>query len=198
MSDFFEKKQWDNYWSSHEKKEKIIDKIIGRMRTYFGDRYVSELKKIERFNGFILEVGSGSGYASRKISGENKVFTLDYSPSAGKFQTGEKMHIVADGFHVPLKSDQFDIVWNAGVLEHFEGPQGMLKEMIRVCKQGGTICVFVPSKLDLTGQLRLYGKEKLYLPSQLKGLLEEVGLKNTSTKVMLDLGGWIIRGKGTK
>ncbi len=51
-------------------------------------------------------------------------------------------------FELPLKNKQFDIVWNAGVLEHFdkEDQKKALLEMKRICKPGGTIITFNPSE----------------------------------------------------
>lgn len=50
-------------------------------------------------------------------------------------------------FAFPLKDKQFDVVWNVGVLEHFEqeDQKKALLEMKRIYKPAGIIITFNPS-----------------------------------------------------
>ena len=55
--------------------------------------------------------------------------------------------IQGDIFQLPLKKESIDVVFNAGVLEHFDFSQRCLalREMERVVRPGGSIIVAVPN-----------------------------------------------------
>lgn len=102
----------------------------------------------------VLEAGSGSGRISLKASEEGaSVYLLDNSPEAIDFskklflRKGRQSDITcASLFDMPYQSDSFDLVWNAGVIEHFTGDVQLsaLKEMVRVCKRGGFVITLNP------------------------------------------------------
>lgn len=102
----------------------------------------------------ILECGSGSGRVSLRMASRGaKITLLDKSPVAlgvalrlSRQQSVSVDLVQSDIFSMPFPDAQFDMVWNAGVLEHFEGAEQIkiLKEMKRVCKPGGDVVVIVP------------------------------------------------------
>lgn len=114
-------------------------------------------REIGRFKNLnILECGSGTGRVSLKLAANKaKVTLLDTSTSAinssrrlfrdhrcdGKFIEGSI-------FDLPFGNDAFDVVWNAGVLEHFLDKEQLiaLREMTRVCRKGGLIVTMNPYK----------------------------------------------------
>jgi SAM-dependent methyltransferase/ribosomal protein S18 acetylase RimI-like enzyme len=198
-SKFFDSGDWDRYWVDEIGEGSTIQKIVGRFRKHFGDEYVKQLRNLSSTTGGkILEVGCGTAYSSLKLAetGHN-VFAIDYSQMAKKFwNKGLATFLIADGFHIPYKSDSFGLVWNAGVLEHFSNPQEMLREMIRVCKPNGIVCVFVPYLLDFTAHLKLYGEENIFTKEKLKNELRE--LEYVGIKVLYKCGGMIICGWGRK
>jgi ubiquinone/menaquinone biosynthesis C-methylase UbiE len=55
--------------------------------------------------------------------------------------------ITGDLMQMNFAADSFDLVFNAGVLEHFEPDEraAALREMTRVTKPGGTVLVAVPN-----------------------------------------------------
>ena len=196
----YKKAEWDNYWDKHASKPRLIDRIIGLVRVYFDNNYLRNLRMVSALKGKILEVGCGTSITSIKMKNKaNIIYALDYSDKLKKYWEPDKVkYIIADGFDMPLKNDFFDLVWNAGVLEHFDNPKDMLKEMMRVCKKKGLICVFVPYIFDITAHLQLYGKETIYNRSMLKKLLIDAGLKNVGTKVLYSNIGMSILGYGVK
>jgi SAM-dependent methyltransferase/ribosomal protein S18 acetylase RimI-like enzyme len=196
---FFDSRDWDRYWADEMGEGSGAQKIVSRFRKHFDDEYVKQLRKLSSATDEkILEVGCGTGYSSHKLADiGNNVFALDYSPQAKNFWSKKLANfLVADGFHIPLKSNSFDLVWNAGVLEHFSNPQDMLREMIRVCKPNGTVCVFVPYIFDITAHLKLYGEENIFTKKKLKNELRE--LEDVGIKVLYKCGGMIICGWGRK
>ena len=199
MAKFFKTSEWDDYWDSSKEKPKGLKKLTNRFREYFGDQYIKTLKKIcSNHIGKILEVGCGTAYCSQKLTKiTTTCYAIDYSEKAKKFWVNDSVNfVIGDGFSLPYKSNVFDIVWNAGVLEHFTNPKDMLKEMTRVCKHGGIVCVFVPYIFDFTAHLRLYGEENIFTTNKLRHLLSE--LQNVKTKVLYSCGAMIICGWGQK
>ena len=56
---------------------------------------------------------------------------------------------LGDLFHIPIQDEQFDLVFNQGVMEHFrlakmDASLGV-KEMMRVLKKNGTLVILVPA-----------------------------------------------------
>jgi len=198
-SRFFDSGDWNRFWEAEVGGGSGIQKIVSKFRKHFDNEYVKRIITLKPSpNGKILEVGCGTAHCSHELGekGYNS-FALDYSPQA-KILWNRKVanFIIADGFHIPFKSDSFDLVWNAGVLEHFSDPQPMLKEMIRVCKPGGLVCIIVPYIFDVLAYLRVYGEEKIFTKKKLKELLND--LDEVGIKVLYTCGGMLISGWGRK
>ena len=106
-----------------------------------------------------VEVGCGSGVISAALGRMGaKTSLVDKSPKALDFARKhfEKNGITAE-FHLQDATDMkfpdgnFDVVWNAGVIEHFtdEGKIALIREMWRVVKPGGILLIMVPNKWDI-------------------------------------------------
>ena len=56
---------------------------------------------------------------------------------------------LGDLFHTPIKDNEFDVVFNQGVMEHFRlddlDASNGVKEMLRVLKNDGTLVILVPA-----------------------------------------------------
>lgn len=103
----------------------------------------------------MLEAGSGTGRISFRLKeGERgNVILLDVSKTAIKIskeffkergQVG--FFILGSIFKIPIRDNSIDIVWNAGVLEHFSDYERKLalKEMTRICRKNGLIITLNP------------------------------------------------------
>ncbi|MDD4899243.1 MAG: class I SAM-dependent methyltransferase, partial [Candidatus Omnitrophica bacterium] len=101
-----------------------------------------------------IEVGSGSGRISFRLERSGATaYLLDKSRQALSFskehfsrtKTPHKA-VCASIFNMPYPDNAFDVVWNAGVIEHFIGreQEDALKEMVRICKRGGIIITLNP------------------------------------------------------
>jgi 2-polyprenyl-3-methyl-5-hydroxy-6-metoxy-1,4-benzoquinol methylase len=139
---------WDNIWRKHKKLPKqyglsrLVFKILKR-----------EIDKIQGRS--ILEAGSGTGLSSFLLASKGaKVTLLDISPNAIKLGTelfsskGISAEFkCASVFEVPYGDNSFDVVWNAGVIEHFKEKEqdDMLREMIRICRRDGLIILLNPN-----------------------------------------------------
>lgn len=141
----------------------------------------------------VLECGAGSGRISVEMARRGaKVTTLDKSPASLQLirtlakKKGVSMAVVeGDVFTLPFADDAFDLVWSAGLLEHFsaEDQRKILVEMRRVCRHDGLVIGVVPYIEALylfakwwaekTGSWP-YGKETPM--KTMKPLFEEAGL----------------------
>ena len=199
MEKYFESSDWDRFWEDEGGESSALQKIISRFRIHFDNEYVRLITSLGTSkDGRILEVGCGTAYGTHRLGemGYN-AYALDYSPTAARFWDMKIANFaVADGFHLPFKSDSFDLVWNAGVMEHFSDAQPMLKEMIRVCKPGGVVCIIVPYVFDILAHMKVYGEEKIFTRKILKHELRE--LDDVGIKVLYTCAGMLIAGWGRK
>lgn len=192
---------WDDYW----KKMVLLD----TERTIENDLYYRLLKRLIDLprdrNLSILEVGCGSGIRTLALLKEFQLYALnatlvDFSSIAlafAKKNAGENFidanFVLADALRLPFSDESFDIIWNEGVNEHFNGEkrQHIFNEMARVCKGGGQVVVMVPNawslpyrlwKKVLEGQGRWqYGFEKAFSIIELKNKIEKAGLTPLKT-----------------
>ena len=120
-------------------------------------------------NGALLEAGSGFGLSSLLVGSKAHRTLLDLEPSAIEtarelFETAgqDATYIVGDLFDMPFPDDSFDIVFNAGVLEHFDesGRQAALKEMTRVMKPAGIALVAIPNHFSIPYRFSYEYKKK--------------------------------------
>ena len=139
---------WDSIWSDH-------------LRGSFDWDYLSEviLRVLEKEIGvikgnLILEAGSGSGRISMSLAMRSgNVALLDYSLVALKTSRGlfkknglDNASFQGDIRNMPVKNCSCDVVWNAGVLEHYtyEEQAEILKSLIDICKDGGVVITLNP------------------------------------------------------
>ena len=108
----------------------------------------------------VLEAGSGTGRISLKISqlkGANVILVdvsrriTKYSLELARRKGVSAEFIVASIFALPIKSECLDIIWSAGVLEHFSfvRQQSAISESMRCLKNLGKNIVIVPNKRAL-------------------------------------------------
>ena len=113
----------------------------------------------------LIEVGSGSGRISHKLGQLGaKVTLLDISNQA--IQEGKRLFqktqipcklIRGSLFEIPCKKSSYNVVWNAGVVEHYRDDELKLalKEMARISNGKGVVIVLAPCAGSL---LHTFGK----------------------------------------
>ncbi len=102
----------------------------------------------------IAEFGSGTGRISKAISESGgRTTLLDSLEDVLRRSKRQFAKNNIDGNFVvgafpdlPIKSGRFDVVWNAGVIEHFSGDmlKESLLEMARVCRDNGVVITINP------------------------------------------------------
>jgi len=152
----------NKYWSKVFEKEIKKDQQKNQdFSSYWWECYYSEIIEFVNFciskykNPHILEAGSGSGKASILLGKNLKRTLLDISTNAlkyakyiaKKFNAHNIEYVNGDLFALPLRDKTFDFTWNIGVIEHYKYEHSILilREMIRVTKQGGKIAIGVPN-----------------------------------------------------
>lgn len=106
---------------------------------------------------FILEGGSGPGYASSLLAAQNKVrlsvaADIDLAALREARRRDPTLPVVrADLYHLSFRSGAFDLVWNSSTMEHVRSPADALGEMRRVVKDGGYVFVGVPYRFGPLG-----------------------------------------------
>ncbi|MEM2001947.1 MAG: methyltransferase domain-containing protein [Candidatus Bathyarchaeia archaeon] len=129
------------------------------------------------------------------IYGGAKVTLLDYSNEALEFakmvaqelqKRGKQFEVtfIRDNLESLTLQEQFDIVTNEGVLEHwftFEERKNILSEMSRVTKPGGTVIIWVPNIHNPLYRrwIKKYAEvpERAFSVAELETLFTEVGLE---------------------
>ena len=133
-------------------------RVAARLREeeFFGEPMV---KKIEswldyRFGGKqVLVVGAGTGAEAESLS-RRGAFVAAMEPDltalailSQKIASGsatKKLTVAAVAEAIPFRDGAFDLVYCYSVLEHVQGLERALAEMIRVCKVRGYIFIHTP------------------------------------------------------
>lgn len=148
MSNEEVREAWQEYWALNKDNEAILDEmsrtILAELTKNCGD---VKGKKV-------LEAGCGRGVMSAKLAEYGAdVYLLDISPEAlgiaRKHFASRNLHatfIQGDILALPLEGAPFDIVWNAGVMEHFEEIPRLkaVQSLSNIIKSGGLFITFNP------------------------------------------------------
>lgn len=143
------KETWQKLWKANTDKEVVLGRlplaILAELLEKCGD---IRGKKV-------LEAGSGSGIISAELARLGADISLmdiseDAIQVARKYFESKKLHasfVHGDIFSPPFGESTFDIVWNAGVLEHFEHESRLMavEYTSRLIKPGGMFITFNPS-----------------------------------------------------
>jgi len=145
---------WGEFWEKQANSRGLIHQLIRWSRSYFS--YINFFKK-HCTGASLLEAGCGSAESTLRLASETKDITrvtlLDFAPQSmvlarrnARIYGVDADFVLGDIHFMPFKPCSFDFVWNLGVLEHFENPISIIKEMERVIKNGGKIAAIVPFK----------------------------------------------------
>jgi SAM-dependent methyltransferase len=177
---------------------------VDDLRVYYDSRYCEDpigdeekhyswmLNLVRPVRGAsLLDVACGQGMLLKVAADAGlNVAGIDVSPVAV-----EKAHalcpsgsaVVGDAEHLPWPDQSFDYVFNRGSLEHFLDPAQGVREMARVLKDDGLVCVMLPnvfSLYDILHTLRTgYGPgvnqilERFGAVNDWRDFLEENGLR---------------------
>ena len=144
---------WDNYWSRENKAQLKDDAMCLFLAIAISDAF---RKLTGHYPKSAVEMGAGSGRTSRYLNeGGAETGILDLSPEALKLAAhanqgllNEVRYFEADLFKVDRKltGRPYEMVWNAGVLEHFTAVEqrALLHRMASVLTDDGLMMVLCP------------------------------------------------------
>jgi 2-polyprenyl-3-methyl-5-hydroxy-6-metoxy-1,4-benzoquinol methylase len=161
-------------------------------------------------NKKILNVGSGTGLADAYLAQNGaKVTLLDISEKSIKFSKKYFKHkglkadfVIGDAFKMPFASEEFDIVWNSGVIEHFSDHEKiiMVSEMWKRVKRGGKLIIHAPNVFDLPFQIATlilkmrrkwaFGREDHMTTGGLIKIFNKAGVKVSNIFTYNSIVGW--------
>lgn len=141
----------------------------------------------------ILDIGcaGSNGFMHRNIIDNNKASTvvgLDNNlKNLTKLKGNRGELILASAELLPFQDDSFDCVYLGELIEHFWSAERFLREIKRVLKIGGKMCLDSPNVYSLERILRfvLKGEDSLgdqdhkifYTPASLSRLLQSMGFQ---------------------
>jgi SAM-dependent methyltransferase len=117
-----------------------------RLEVIFNDFLGDENLK----NKELLDAGCGTGWFTKKaIEKEAIVTSVDIAPklvALTKEKNPSTNAVEASILLLPFVDNTFDYIISSDVIEHTHDPYKATKELIRVLKPGGKICITVPNR----------------------------------------------------
>ncbi len=138
---------WDKLWS--DSNWKISSDQIARQKILLSLQSEISGKRV-------IELGIGTGFDSVWFAKKGASVTgLDLSVKSIEvckknfYENGVMGKFILGDVHaLPIKDGSFDVVYSAGLLEHFIDPNPVITEMIRITKIDGSIICFVPQTIS--------------------------------------------------
>lgn len=129
----------------------------------------------------VLDVGCGSGATMHYFEREGAAaWGVDICFTALEFcrQRGLRSLMQSRAEYLPVRSNSFDLVMSADVLEHIEDDASALADMHRVCAPGACLVVVVPALRSLwsSRDVRLQHKRR-YTKSELQRKVNVAGFR---------------------
>ena len=176
--------EWDKYWQDYSMSK--AEKWLMQKRHIILNRDIDLVDVSEKR---VIEMGCGYGSNIRLLNRMRKdiiPYAVDLSPVAiEKVKKEINNAYVSDVMKTPFDDDYFDVIYSAGLMEHFPDEAPFIKEMKRILKPSGIMITFVPARYSLwqVYQMLHFGKwqhgyEKAYTYSALKNVLEREGFEH--------------------
>lgn len=187
--------------------KKVTGDVYGKLWERFSKKNNQNAKKLLKNrigenifkNKIVLDAGCGGGRYSAAISsmGASKVFAVDYGSYGLKvakknFCKDKKIIFKkADILNLPFKKNFFDVVFSNGVIHHSENVIKGLSEIVRVCKPGGMIWLYLYS----TGGIFWYSRylmNKLFKKIPYDYTLNALDMINVPSERFIFMDNWYV------
>ena len=193
---------WDDFWSKEYRT--VNCELQLNLNSHQGKITFDLLKKYKE-KSRILDAGCGLGnwtFIFEKMRFKAIGIDLSLRPLkiANEYSQKNSLNsnfLLADVRNIPFKDNQFDIIINHGVIEHFSNPKSALIEFYRVLKLKGSCLVTTPNPFSfhqLIGRhilsiIKNYkfgyaGYEKAFTPRKLALLLKETNFININSGIL--------------
>lgn len=144
------------------------------------DRYLYILQKVIQIKSKgkrVLDVGPGRGHLSVALAKlgwsvalvdvEEKLNTKDMKIMCKKYQMNSKICDLSCDL-IPFEDNLFDLIIFTEVIEHLPcNPVNVMKEVIRVLKQGGHLILTTPNQNNLFTKCKCISGKSIYAPIEL-------------------------------
>ncbi|MBP6343947.1 MAG: glycosyltransferase [Candidatus Omnitrophica bacterium] len=149
---------WDVYWNKERKSENVLYDLIAVFYRVFIIRRILDHFTRKHFikDSMVLHAGCGSGQVDEGVARWVRLSALDISIKALEIykKTNPTVRDITHGdiFNIPYSANEFDGVYNLGVMEHFteEEIARILGEFNRVLKASGKMVILVPPENGLS------------------------------------------------
>jgi SAM-dependent methyltransferase len=183
---------WESHWQSHvpSRGEKWL---ISRRQDLLSDLLADLRSRRGNSDLTVVEAGCGVGHNSYLLAGDARVIAVDISLAAIRlhralYPASQAMPMVADISRFPLPSHSVDLIFSAGVLEHFTDVEKsiLLREARRVLRSLGMLFVTVPGRYSFwhlrRGLRKLdFGYEEYHTPESIRAVTEANGFETIKT-----------------
>jgi len=195
------KEYWDKYWGKGEAKFSSYNLSQGKYYAYkllLDDCFAKVRARTSRQHLKVIDCGCGEGQILRFISEQFEdveVWGIEYSDAIEKARSmGDQLGLPFNLIHGDLfdewpedQSASFDAVLSFGLIEHFERPNDVIKQMSKALAPGGAMVTVIPSFEGLFHFLwKFYDRDNYayHIPvtfMQLGELHSDAGLEDVST-----------------
>lgn len=145
--------KWDEKYLQDTEKN-IVDELNFLDTKFFKPTWsqIEKQRKLKK-NELFLEIGCGTFYLGRNLAKKGyTVIGIDMSMHAlqlaKKVFEKEKIKnyllVCGNVLQMPFKNDMFDLIYGAGVIEHFKNTHEAVGELARITKKGGVSFNTVP------------------------------------------------------
>ncbi|MBM3253800.1 MAG: class I SAM-dependent methyltransferase [Candidatus Omnitrophica bacterium] len=164
---------WERYWRIFSLKRWLIEMI---REVYFASIFSNCVKNFLK-GGRVLEAGCGSAKILEKLGKGYIRVGCDISHNAVMSARKRcKNLIICDIKKLPFRDDSFDLIFNQGVMEHFDDAEtiNILTEFKRVSKN---VLIIVPAN---TSVFRIYNPfddapdATFFTPNHLRTILKKI------------------------
>ena len=164
-------------WTSEQRKSaQDLYREADQTRASFGSNRDAAMRYYNEFVNFVdrtagkttatsglalLDVGCGNGWSSFCFAASGfRATGIDLNASAFECPSHESLDMVEGSMlHLDFPDESFDVVVTYQCLEHVPDPREGLREMARVCRHGGVLCVVGPNLVTPTLGLRALAQE---------------------------------------
>ena len=110
-------------------------------------KFLKKYLQVEQTPGLkVLNVGASGGATSRLLSGFGTVESVETDLFFIEYLKQQQVAVTeASVTSLPFPDNNFDLVCAFDVIEHVADDASAIKEMTRVCKPNGAICITVPA-----------------------------------------------------
>jgi len=173
--------KWNDYWKKYSVSKAENWLILERNKIIN-----SYLDKINSSKKEVVEVACGYGSnikLIKKCRNDVECYAIDNSSVAIELIKEEIPNaFLSDCKNTTFPENKFDLIFSAGLMEHFRDERPFLIEMKRILKYDGYLITFVPARYSLWEIFQLlhfgmwkHGYEKSYTYSELRSLLINEG-----------------------